>query len=75
MISPMILVNAIYTVIDLFTAADNEVMSYVFGSQVYGKSLYAEAGAMAWVYIGVVLVFIVIVALLMKTVVFYQRRD
>ena len=75
MISPMILVNAIYTVIDLFTAADNRVMSYIFGSQVYGKSLYAEAGAMAWVYIGIVLVFIVIVALLMKTVVFYQKRD
>ena len=75
MISPMILVNAIYTVIDLFTAADNRVMSYIFGSQVYGKSLYAEAGAMAWVYIGIVLVFIVVVALLMKTVVFYQKRD
>jgi hypothetical protein len=30
---------------------------------------------MAWVYIGIVLVFIVLVALLMKSVVFYQRRD
>jgi hypothetical protein len=75
MISPMILVNAIYTVIDLFTAADNNVMSYIFGSQVYGKSLYAYAGAMSWVYVGIVLVFIVVVALIMKTVVFYQKRD
>ncbi len=75
MISPMILVNAVYTVIDLFTAADNRVMSYIFGSQIYGKSMFAEAGAMAWVYIGIVLVFIVLVALLLKSVVFYQRRD
>ena len=75
MISPMILVNAVYTVIDLFTAADNRVMSYIFGSQIYGKSMFAEAGAMAWVYIGIVLVFIVLVAILLKSVVFYQRRD
>ena len=75
MISPMILVNAVYTVIDLFTAADNRVMSYIFGSQIYGKSMFAEAGAMAWVYIGIVLLFIVLVAILLKSVVFYQRRD
>ena len=73
MISPMILVNAVYTVIDLFTAADNRVMSYI--SKIYGTSAYGPAGAMTWVYIGIVLIFIAVVALLMKTVVFYQKRD
>ena len=73
MISPMILVNAIYTVIDAFTSADNRVMVYI--QKIYGKSDYAHAGAMAWVYVGVVLIFILLVALIMKAVVFYQRRD
>jgi hypothetical protein len=33
------------------------------------------AGVMAWTYIGIVLLFIVIVALILKSFVFYQRRD
>ena len=75
MISPMILVNAIYTVIDAFTAADNRVMIYI--EKIYNQSGpgYARSSAMSWVYIGVVLLFIVLVALIMKTVVFYQKRD
>lgn len=31
MISPMILVNAVYTIIDSFTASSNGVMSYING--------------------------------------------
>lgn len=73
MISPMILVNAIYTVIDAFTAADNRVMVYI--EKIYSQSKFAISSAMSWVYVGVVLLFIVLVALIMKTVVFYQRRD
>lgn len=73
MISPMILVNAIYTVIDAFTSADNRVMSYI--QTVYTKTDYAHAGAMSWVYVLIVLVFILLVALILKAVVFYQRRD
>ena len=81
MISPMILVNAVYTVIDLFTCYDNRVMMLMeqalnkrgdYGGDAGGASV---AGAMAWIYIGIVLLFIVIVALILKTFVFYQRRD
>ena len=73
MISPMILVNAIYTVIDAFTAADNRVMVYI--EKIYNHAQYENSSAMSWVYVGVVLIFILLVALIMKTVVFYQRRD
>ena len=73
MISPMILVNAIYTVIDAFTAADNRVMIYI--EKTYSHLAYAHSSAMSWVYVGVVLLFILLVALIMKTVVFYQKRD
>lgn len=82
MISPMILVNAVYTVIDLFTCYDNKVMKLMeqalnqrgdyTGMGVGGPSV---AGVMAWTYIGIVLLFILIVALILKSFVFYQRRD
>ena len=75
MISPMILVNAIYTVIDAFTAADNRVMIYIEKIYSKGGPGYAHSSAMSWIYVGVVLMFIVVVALIMKTVVFYQKRD
>jgi len=75
MISPMILVNAIYTVIDAFTAADNRVMIYIEKIYNQGGPGYARSSAMSWIYVGVVLMFIVLVALIMKTVVFYQKRD
>ncbi len=76
MISPMILVNAIYTVVDLFTAADNLVMQGLAGyGGLFGSKNPGNFSAGIWVYILLVLVVIVIVALIMKTVVFYQRRD
>ena len=74
MISPMILVNFIYTIIDAFTSSTNSVMSYI--NQVYG-----EAGkdtlsvAMAWIYFAIVIVAVILAALLMSAFVFYQRRD
>jgi ABC-type sugar transport system permease subunit len=81
MISPMILVNAIYTIIDAFTMSDNKVMQLMEDAR-NGKeiptSTYSPAGvaaAEAWVYLLLVLALILVVALIMKTVVFYQRRD
>ena len=84
MISPMILVNAIYTVIDAFTAPDNNVMGYVqkllrggTSGTALGSPIEAvQVGhAMIWVYTALVLVVIVLVALIMKAFVFYQKRD
>lgn len=73
MISPMILVNAIYTVIDAFTAADNEVMIYM--EKMYQNNEFEWAMSMAWSYIALVFVIIVAVFLILKSTVFYQRRD
>lgn len=74
MISPMILVNAIYTVIDSFTAKSNSVMKYI--EHVYelpkGNVL---SSAMSWMYFLVVLLIIALVAGIMSMYVFYQRRD
>ena len=77
MISPMILVNAVYTVVDMFTAADNRVMMGLlgYGGQLNPDKFPGNFSAAIWLYIIMVMVVIIIVALLMKTVVFYQRRD
>ncbi len=74
MISPMILVNAIYTVIDSFTSQSNEVMTYI--AQVYNTAGgNVLSSAMAWVYFLIVLAIIGLVAALLSAYVFYQKRD
>ncbi len=74
MISPMILVNAIYTVIDSFTASSNQVMTYV--SSVYeNEGGDVLATAMYWIYFTIVILIIAAVAGLLSAYVFYQRRD
>ncbi len=74
MISPMILVNAVYTVIDSFTTDSNAVM--VFISNAYGETngRYLSS-AMAWIYFVIVLAIIAAVAGLFSAFVFYQRKD
>jgi len=71
MISPMILVNAVYTVIDSFTRSSNVTMSYISGSA-NGDS---HKAAMYWIYFGVVMLIIAAVAGIASTFVFYQRKD
>ena len=74
MISPMILVNTIYTVIDSFTSQSNSVMTFI--NDIYGQSKgMVRATAMSWVYFLIVIVILAIVAGLISAYVFYQRRD
>jgi ABC-type sugar transport system permease subunit len=72
MISPMILVNGVYTIIDSFTTDSNPVMSYI--SDVYQQSNVLST-AMAWVYFLIVILIIAAFAGIISTYVFYQRRD
>ena len=70
MISPMILVNTVYTVIDAFTSQGNSVIRLILGTQ-----QQPIAAAMAWVYFLIVLVLIGAVSAFVYSFVFYQRRD
>ncbi len=74
MISPMILVNAIYTIIDSFTTDSNVVMSFItsFEGQPDGRVI---SSAMSWMYFLIVIGIIAAVAGLMSAFVFYKRRD
>ncbi|MBQ7389899.1 MAG: sugar ABC transporter permease [Clostridia bacterium] len=70
MISPMILVNAVYTIIDSFTRSSNITMSYIKNVSDYGQS-----SAMYWIYFISVILIIAVVAGVASTFIFYQRRD
>ena len=72
MISPMILVNAVYTIIDAFTTESNSVMSYIANVSVESKVLGA---AMSWMYFLIVVAILGAVAGIMSMFVFYQRKD
>ncbi|MCL2099920.1 MAG: sugar ABC transporter permease [Oscillospiraceae bacterium] len=73
MISPMILVTAIYTVIDSFTRQSNRIMTFI-------AAVYDEpdgnvlSSAMAWIYFLIVIAAIAIVGVIVSSFVFYQRR-
>ena len=74
MISPMILVNAIYTIIDSFTSDSNAVMKLI--DQVYAQpNGNVLSSAMAWMYFLIVILILAAVAGIMSAFVFYQRRD
>ena len=74
MISPMILVNAVYTVIDSFTTDSNPVMKYV--SEVYTKSNgQTVSSAMAWIYFLIIILIVGVISAICSAFVFYQKRD
>ncbi len=74
MISPMILVNAVYTIIDAFTGKNNAMMDFIQNAMANsnGETLGA---AMAWMYFFVVILILAAVAGIMSAFVFYQRKD
>ena len=75
MISPMILVNAIYTIIDSFTSASNVVMSFIDSAAGGGGNGSVLGSAMSWVYFLIVIAIIALATMLISAFVFYQKRD
>jgi len=71
MISPMILVNAIYSVINAFTRTTNPTMQFISG--ILTRDSYKAATS--WIYFLVVIVIIGAVVAILSTFIFYQRRD
>jgi ABC-type sugar transport system permease subunit len=69
-ISPMILANLIYTIIDTFIDYDNPVMKYVMTQ--FGGQNYNYASAMAWIYFVIVAIALAIIMGIASKFVFYQ---
>ena len=74
MISPMILVNAVYTIIDSFTSESNVVMSFIQNLSNDGSG-GDVAVAMYWMYFLIVILILAAISGLISAFVFYQRRD
>ncbi len=64
MVSPLLLVNTIYTIIDFFMKNDNKVIEWIQDRFQHG--LYGESTAMSWIYTGVALAFIGIASLIIS---------
>lgn len=74
MISPMILVNLVYTVIDSFTTKSNVMMSFI-SNQLTQPNGKPAGTAMAWMYFLVVIIILAALSGIASLFVFYQRRD
>ena len=75
MISPMILVNGVYTIVDAFTTQSNSVMSFIKSVKSSAADGDVVASAMSWMYFLIVIAIVSLVALIFSSYVFYQRRD
>jgi ABC-type sugar transport system permease subunit len=69
-VSPMILVNIVYTVIDAFTDTTNTVMTRVL--EVQSDWQYGYSAAMAWSYFAIILVALGIIFAIMNKLVWYD---
>ncbi|MBQ8380944.1 MAG: sugar ABC transporter permease [Clostridia bacterium] len=70
MISPIILVNAFYTVIDALTRPQNPMVLTI--EQVSDPN---DSSAMYWIYFLIIILIVAAIAGICSTFVFYQRRD
>ena len=57
MVSPLLLVNCIYTIIDFFMKNDNKVMELIY-DVTYQDFKFGVSAAMSWIYFGIALAFI-----------------
>ena len=73
MISPMILVNGIYTIIDSFTRNNNVVMTFI--AEIYSGQDQSLATAEYWVYFLIIFAIVGVFAGIVSAYVFYQKRD
>ena len=70
-ISPMILSNLVYTVIDAFVSTDNEVMKYVLKQS--GNWEYGYAAALAWIYFAIVGACLGLICVIINRFVYYEN--
>ncbi len=70
MLSPLILVNTVYTVVDSFVKDTNTMMDSIY-TTIFTEVDYGFGSAMAWIYFLVVIIIMGILALLISRWVFY----
>ncbi|MGF7146349.1 ABC-type sugar transport system permease subunit [Anaerotaenia torta] len=74
MISPLILVNSVYTIIDSFTSATNGMMTEI-QTTIFKDIKYGFGSAMAWIYfICIALVLLIVGSVISKRVFYYDEK-
>ena len=71
MVSPLLLVNAIYTIIDFFMKNDNRVMERI--NELWQRLEFGHVAAMNWIYFAVALAFIGISSFIISRGVHYYE--
>ena len=71
MVSPLLLVNAIYTIIDFFMKNDNRVMERI--NELWNRLEFGHVAAMNWIYFAVAMAFIGIASLIISRGVHYYE--
>lgn len=72
MVSPLILVNVVYSIIDSFTKPTNQMMIAIQDTA-FELSYYGYSAAMAWIYFVVVLLMLGLVSFVISRYVYYQQ--
>ena len=70
MISPLLLVNLVYTIVDFCMRTDNQVIRKIQDIML-AKLSYGPASAMAWIYFGIVMAIIGLASFILSKVVYY----
>lgn len=70
-ISPMILSNLVYTIIDAFVSTDNEVMECVLAAS--RRWEYGTSAALAWIYFAIIGACLAIITVIVNRFVFYEN--
>lgn len=60
MVSPMIIVNAVYTIVDSFAAEDNKLLEYIYEIG-FNNTNFGLSSAMAWIFFAVLAVIVSVV--------------
>ncbi len=71
LLSPVILVNLVYTIVDSFTDTFNEVLEYIQQTAFAGGFRLGYAASLGWVYFAVVFVILFVVVRITNQYVFY----
>ena len=72
MVSPLLLVNCIYTIIDFFMKNDNALIERI-NFVMYSQFRFGESAAMSWIYFAVAIVFIAISSFIISKGVHYYE--
>ena len=73
MVSPLLLVNCIYTIIDFFMKNDNRVMERI-NEVMYSQFRFGESAAMSWIYFGIAMLFIGVSSFIISKGVHYYEE-